>query len=100
MRGMVELASSMTVALPEAVLEIGEIEGGTTAYALKKSVVVIQEEGEEIWIRVSTAGCYDLQGLPLTTRWKLLYGNRQTYVESADEDGFHEITIPWDETLP
>lgn len=98
--GMVELASSMTVALPEAVLEIGEIEGGTTAYALKKSVVILQEKGEEIWIRVSTAGCYDLQGLPLTTRWKLLYGNRRTSVESADEDGFHEITIPWDETLP
>jgi hypothetical protein len=100
MRGMVELAKSMTVALPEAVLEIDDVEGGTMSYVLKKSAVIIQEEGKDVWIRVSTAACYDLQGLPLTTRWKLLYGNRQTFIDPGYEDGFSEITIPWDEALP
>jgi hypothetical protein len=104
MRNMVALARSMAVAPPEALLKVLEIEGGHTVYTLKKSVLVVQEKDQEIRIRVSTEDCYDLQGRPLTVRWKLLYGNRATVFERSDAvgsgTGSCTITIPWDDALP
>jgi len=100
MRGMVELAKSMHVAPPEALLNVLEIEGGTRRYALRKSAVVIQEEGQTVRMRVSAADCYDLQGRALTVRWKLLHGNRDVAVEREGEGAVYSIAVPWDDALP
>lgn len=101
MRGMVAMARSMDVALPEALLTVLDAEGGKGVYRLHKSALVIQEEGQDVTLRVSTENCYDLQDLPLTTRWKLLYGNKWTTVEPDEhEDSVYTITVPWDDALP
>ncbi|MDJ0521968.1 MAG: hypothetical protein QNJ90_07820, partial [Planctomycetota bacterium] len=102
MRAMTKLAQSMDVALPEALLSAlsdeGTADGG---YSLRKSIVVIQEPGKDVKLEVSTAGSYDLQGLPLTKRWKLLYGNKQAKVTRSTEDpDEYVIRVPWDDALP
>jgi hypothetical protein len=104
MRNMIALASSMDVAMPEALLKVEKIEGGRTVYAMKKSVLVVQEKGQVIRLRVSTAECYDLQNRPLTVRWKLLYGDSNTTLEREGDLSGHaatySITVPWDDRLP
>jgi hypothetical protein len=101
MRNMIDLASSMDIAPPEAVFDVKNTGGGTLRYALKKAAVIVQEQGEDVELQVSTAGCYDLQNLPLNTRWKLLYGNKRTTVEQDPQDPTqYTIRVPWDEALP
>ena len=100
MRRMIELARGMTVAPPEAVVNVVEQKGGKTLYALKKTVCVLQEAGQEVELRVSTHECYDLDDKPLTLRWKLLYGNKQTTVEREGDTAVWKIRVPWDEALP
>ena len=102
MRAMVDIARSMDVALPEAVFSVEGVKGESSGgYRLRKSAVVIQGKGKDVTIDVSTAGCYDVQDLPLTTRWKLLYGNKQTTVErSPDDPARWVIKVPWDDALP
>ena len=101
MRNMVSLARSMDVAPPEAVFRVLDVSGGRSVYELRKAALVIQEEGEDAVVRVSSEGCYDLQGLPLQTRWQLLYGNRWTSVEPVPEErSTVVITVPWDDALP
>jgi len=102
MRRMVDLARSMDVAPPEAVFAIhatkGDADGG---YSLRKAAVVVQEPGKDVTVELSTVASYDLQGLPLTLRWKLLYGNKATTIrrvaEAPDE---WVVQVPWDDTLP
>ena len=102
MRRMVDLARSMDVAPPEAVFSVlstkGDASGG---YSLRKAAVVVQEPGKDVAVELSTAGCYDLQGLPLTLRWKLLYGNKAVSIQrvAAAPDEW-AIRVPWDDTLP
>jgi hypothetical protein len=102
MHAMVDIARSMDVALPEALFSViraeGEAPGG---YRLRKAAMIVQEKGRDVTLTVSTEGCYDLQDLPLTVRWKLLYGTKETTVEPSAEDP-HEWTIevPWNDALP
>ncbi len=101
MRTMVDLARSMDVAPPEAIFTVTSQGAGTLRYALRKAAVVVQEEGEDVEVRVATRDCYDLQGLPVTTRWKLLYGNKDTTVEPDPIDpSTFTIRVPWDALLP
>jgi hypothetical protein len=101
MKNMIDLARSMDVAMPEAIFNVENKGAGTLRYALKKAAVVIQEKDQDVEVQVSTAGCYDLQGLPLKTRWKLLYGNKETTVEvDPDDPTQFTIRVPWDDALP
>ena len=102
MRRMAALAASMDVAPPEALLSVIRADGAATgSYSLRKSVLVVQEPGTDVTLRLSTAGCYDLQGLPLTTRFALLYGNpATTVVPHPDEPDEWSVHVPWDDTLP
>jgi len=98
MRAMIEIAKSMTVPLPEAVFDVESVEGGRKIYGLKKAALVLQEPGQTVTVKLSTKGCYDIGGRPVTSRWKLLYGNRRTRLV---RDGDHTtITVPWDDALP
>ncbi len=101
MSAMIDLARSMNVAPPEAIFEVENVGEGTLRYALKKAAVIVQKEGQDVELNVVTSGCYDLQGLPLTTRWKLLYGNKETSVEADPGDANRfKVRVPWDENLP
>ena len=101
MRGMAERAAEMDVALPEALITLVGVKGGEDRFRGRKSAVVIQEPGNDVDLIVSTAGCYDLQDRPLTTRWKLLYGNKNTRIEpDPDEADTWRIHVPWDDALP
>ncbi len=100
MRRMIRLARSMNTAPPEACFEVLGVEGGTKRFALYKSACILQEKGQTVKIDVSTAKSYDLQGLPLKFRWKLLYGNRRLRIEAGERKGEYRITVPWDDALP
>jgi len=100
MRNMIRMAQSMNVLPPEAILDNLAVEGGKQVYGLKKSALIIQEPGQEVTVKVSTAKCYDLTSRPLTVRWKLLYGNHATTCEPGDEPDSWVIRVPWDESLP
>jgi len=107
-RRMVAAARALTVAPPEAVVDLLEQQGGTTRVSLKKTIAVLQPAGSEVKLRVSAAASYDLATRPLTFRWRLLHGNRRTQVEregdAAQPDASRPptwtITVPWDEALP
>ncbi len=100
MRGMIQMAQDMTVLPPEAILDDVEIEGGTKVYALEKTVLVLQEPGQDVTIRLSTNASYDLQGRDVTVRPALLYGNHETTCEPGDEPGTWIVRVPWDDALP
>ncbi len=100
MRRMIAIARSMDVALPEACFEILEVAGGSKRYGLLKAAVVIQEKGETVKVRLSTNKSYDLQGLPLTLRFKLLYGSRALRLGDGRKPGEYLVTVPWDDALP
>lgn len=100
MKRRIELAKGMTVAPPEAVVKLVEQKGGKTVYALKKTVCVLQEPGQEVELRVSTEESYDLDDKPLALRWKLIYGNRRATVEREGDTAVWKIRVPWEEALP
>jgi len=101
MRNMIAMARSMDVAPPEAIFSVITTKGGTLRYGLRKAAVVIQEPDQDVDVTVATSACYDLQGLPVTTRWKLLYGNKQTTIEPDAEDSTTvHIHVPSDDALP
>ena len=100
MRNMVRMAQTMTVLPPEAILDNVTVDGGKTVYRLKKAALILQEPGQEVTVRVSTAGCYDLQDRPITVRWKLLYGNHATTCEPGEAPDTWIIRVPWDDRLP
>ncbi|MBM4016330.1 MAG: hypothetical protein FJ293_15380, partial [Planctomycetes bacterium] len=113
LRRMVDAAKALAVAPPEAVVDLLELQGGTKRLALKKTIGVLQPPGETVQLTVSAAGSYDLDGRPLSFRWKLLHGNRNSTVVrtgevDADLDGTPAatlpptwtLTVPWDDTLP
>ena len=100
MRNMVELARKMTVAPPIALLRRLDVAGGEEVYALKTAMLVRQTKGQTVRIRVSTADSYDLQDKPLTFRWKVLYGNKDTTVVREGTSSDWTITVPWDDRLP
>ena len=99
MRNMVKLAKKMTVAPPEAILDVLRVNGGRQIYALKKTVL-IHQENQAVRLRVSVEGSYDLQGLPLRLRWKVIYGNKKTSIRRLDHTGEYEIVVPYDPGLP
>jgi hypothetical protein len=88
----------MTAPPPEAILKIIEHKGGTLKYGLKKTVLILQEKGEDVELRVSAEDSYDIDRRPLTFRWKLLCGNKQTSVER--DGSAWRIRVPWDDALP
>jgi len=100
MRNMIDMAQSMSVLPPEAILDEVEVDGGKTVYLLKKTALILQEPDEEITIKLSTAKCYDLQNRPLTMRFKLLYGNHKVTCEPGESAGAWVIKVPNDLTLP
>jgi hypothetical protein len=100
MRNMIRMATSMSVLPPEAILDDVSVEGGTSRYALKKTALIIQEPGQDVTVKVSSAKSYDLGGRPLTARWKLLYGNHETTCVPGTEPGTWVIRVPWEESLP
>jgi hypothetical protein len=100
MRNMIRMAQSMTVLPPEAILEDVEVEGGRGVYHLKKAALVLQEPGQDVTVTLSTAGCYDLQSLPITVRFKLLYGTPATTCERGEKPDTWIIRVPWDDALP
>ncbi|PCJ54231.1 MAG: hypothetical protein COA70_06255 [Planctomycetota bacterium] len=98
---MVQMASSMHTAPPEAIFQVESLGDGTLHYALKKSAVILQEEGEDVELLVSVAASYDLQNLPLQMRWKLLYGQKETTIEQDPENPLqYRIKVPWSDALP
>jgi hypothetical protein len=100
MRGMIERAQSMEVLPPEAIFDEVEAIGGTGVFRQKKAILVLQDPGKDIGIKVSTAKSYDLADRPLTVRWRLLYGARGTVCVPGEEPDTWVIRVPWDETLP
>ncbi len=100
MRAMIRMAESMTVLPPEAILDDITVEGGTSRYQLKKTALIMQEPGQDVTVRVSTAKSYDIADRPLTVRWKLLNGNHATTCVPGETPGTWVISVPWDETLP
>ncbi len=102
MRAMVDIACSMDVALPEAIFSVLKADGeGDGGYKQRKAALVVQEKGKDVAVELSTEGCYDLQGLPLTLRWKLLYGNKAVSIEpQAGDPHLWTIRVPWDDALP
>jgi len=100
-QNMVQMASSMQIAPPEAVFKVESLGDGTLHYALKKSAVILQEEGQDVELLVSVAESYDLQNLPLQMRWKLLYGQRETtIVQDPANPMQYRIKVPWSDDLP
>ncbi len=100
LRNMVNLAKSMSVAPPVALLKTIEIDGGETIYSLKTTLLVHQKIYRAVTLRISTEDCYDLQGLPLTFRWKVLYGNKDTSIEKEENSSIYKIIVPSDRKLP
>ncbi len=113
LRRMVDAAKALAVAPPEAVVDLLELQGGTKRLALKKTIGVLQKPGERVQLTVSAAGSYDLDGRPLSFRWRLLHGNRNATVVRAGEVDADlagtraaalpttwTVTVPWDEALP
>ena len=100
MKRMIDACRALDAAPPEAVVDVVEHKGGTRHYALKKTVCVIQEAGQDVELRVSTAESYDLDNRPLALRWKLLYGNRRATVEREGTTAVWKIRVPWDDALP
>lgn len=96
---MAQLAADLQAAPPITVLRVMRNEGGTPVYFLKTAALIKQRKIETITLRVSTADCYDLYGLPLTFRWKVLYGHRGVVIKKVSQDEY-EITIPYEPALP
>ena len=99
-RRMVAAARALTVAPPEAVVELLGQQGGTTRVSLKKTIGVLQPQGSDVVLRVSAAASYDPAGRPLALRWRLLHGNRRTQLERDGDAPTWTITVPWDDALP
>ncbi len=100
MRRMVTIASGMQHAPPEACFDVLAVSGGRKRYGLHKAALVIQKKGETVHVRLSTSRSYDIESLPFTLRWKLLYGNKAATLESGKKNGEVDITVPWDDALP
>ncbi len=101
LRRMIEAAKALDVAPPEAVVKLLEPRDASVRVALKKTIGVLQEAGQEAVLRVSTQESFDLAQRPLELRWKLLYGNRATRVARDPQDAaIWTIRVPWDESLP
>lgn len=100
MKRMIEAAKGLTVAPPEALVTLVEQTGGKTVYALRKTICVLQEPGQEVVLKVSTEGSWDLDARALAFRWKLLYGNARTTVERDGDTATWTIRVPWDDALP
>jgi len=100
MRNMVRLAKSLSHAPPIALLNTMAVEGGRTVYALKSTLLVHQDRYQNVKIRVSAADSYDLQDRPLSFRWKVIYGNKNTTIEPEGDTATYRITVPYDGRLP
>ncbi|NUN49441.1 MAG: choice-of-anchor D domain-containing protein [Candidatus Brocadiae bacterium] len=100
LRRMIEMARGLTVPPPEAIVNVVEHKGGKLHYALKKTICVLQEAGQDVELRISTDGSWDLDDRAITHRWKLLYGNHRTTVEREGETAVWKIRVPWDDALP
>ena len=96
---MVELAKGMTVAPPIALLDSLAVLSGTQTYALKTTMLVQQAAGEAGQVLVSVNDSYDVNGLPLTHEWTLLYGNQDTTIADAG-GGTYLVTVPDSQALP
>ncbi|MEN8205434.1 MAG: choice-of-anchor D domain-containing protein [Pseudomonadota bacterium] len=99
MRNMVAMAKQMDVVPPITLVKGIETLQGTEKSLNKTAIRVWQAAGETAQIRVSVEDSYDLQGLPLSFRWKILNGNKNTTV--VHEGGStYLITVPPDDNLP
>jgi PKD repeat protein len=100
MRRMADIAKNMDDPPPIALLNVKSIDGGKEIYSLKTAALIHQEKGQDVKIKVSTGDSFDLKGLPLTFRWKTLYGNKKTKIERDGDSDVYTITVPYDEKLP
>ena len=100
MRNMVNMARNMKVAPPIAIMRTIRNKGGEVVYFLKTTILVKQKEFQTIKLTISTEDCYDLQGLPLTFKWKVLYGHKNVQIKKGEKQGYYDITIPYDSGLP
>jgi PKD repeat protein len=99
MMNMARAAADLKAAPPVAVLRVMRNDGGTPVYFLKTAALIKQKKGEDISLRVSTADCYDLSGLPLSFQWKVLYGHQNIEIKQVGEDEY-DIHVPYDKKLP
>jgi hypothetical protein len=51
-------------------------------------------------MHISAEDSYDFQGLPLSYRWHVLYGDKNTIIEKVDDKPNYVITVPIDPKLP
>ncbi len=100
LRRMIEAAKALAVPPPEACVKLLEPKGAHVKVALKKTIGVLQPQGEEALLRVSAEESFDLDDRPLELRWTLLHGNRATTVERDGDAPLWTIRVPWDATLP
>jgi len=100
LRQMVDLAKSMTVPPPLAILKTVSLEGGKMIYNLKTAMLIHQAPGESVRLKISTENCFDLMGYPMSFRLKVLYGNRRTRIEAGPDGHVFTINVPADTKLP
>jgi len=100
MRNMVALAKRMDTPPPIALLRNRGVAGGELVYAHKTAMLVHQRPGQTVRIRVSPNESYDLAHRPLSFRWALLHGNRDTTIQKDPDGRAYTITVPWDDALP
>ncbi len=92
-KNMVDIYKNMDVAPPVAVLKhIGTV-GGNGYYAHKTVYSGRQLTNQQVVINVDLSDSLDLQGLPLTYRWELSYGLKNTTVDDLGS-GKYRITVP------
>ena len=103
---MVKLFRGMTLAPPIAifgdivVLEDEDTSGITPPDPeLKTAKWVFQGAQQTVRVRVCTAACYDIQGLPVDVRFEIITGNRRTTIKD-EGGGKFLITVPPDASLP
>jgi PKD repeat protein len=96
---MVSQAKGMKIVPPVALVNRIETLGGTELSVNKTTIRLQQAAGETAQIRVSVEESFDLQGLPLQFRWKVLNGNKDASVE-YEGNATYLITVPDNPALP
>jgi len=97
---MVAMAKTMTVAPPIALLKRMELQSGTQTYFTRTTALFQQASNETVRVRISTGDSFDLQGRPLTFRWKQLYGSTNVTIRQEGSSDTYQITVPYDARLP
>lgn len=100
MRVMLNLARNLKSPPPVALVRVLDTKGGQLIYALKKTVLVHQDSGQTVRLRVSVEDSFDPVGRPMAMKWTVLYGNLKTKIEQEGNSPIFNITVPNDGKLP